>query len=204
MTDKKTITGCTSYKDFSAQQHDVAFSVFESFLTKIRPNRILEIGTAGGGFTLFLRDTLDKIGLTDVPIKSFEVHEMTWYDTLREKNIEVNIVNIFNYAYNAVEATESVVPFIQEPGTTLILCDGGYKIGEFNAIAPYIKVGDYIMAHDYSSTLEYFNEHIYEKIWNWCEVQDFHIADVCNEYHLEKYKEDDFQKVVWTCRKKVK
>jgi cephalosporin hydroxylase len=43
------ITGHTSYKGLTAQQHTNVFDVFRNFLSEIRPKRILEIGTAGGG-----------------------------------------------------------------------------------------------------------------------------------------------------------
>jgi hypothetical protein len=34
------VTGHTSYKGYSAQQHNDAFEVFKNFLTEIRPKRI--------------------------------------------------------------------------------------------------------------------------------------------------------------------
>jgi cephalosporin hydroxylase len=60
----REVLGHTQYKGYTAQQHYDAFDVFKPFISEIKPKRILEIGTAGGGFTLFLRDTLDEIGLT--------------------------------------------------------------------------------------------------------------------------------------------
>lgn len=201
---EKKITGATSYKGLTAQQHDDAIKIFENFLTEIRPSRVLEIGTAGGGFILAIRDILNNIGLESSPIKTFDVYECNWYNVLRENNIEVNIENIFDHSYFNLEKPERIVPFIQEEGTTLVLCDGGFKIGEFNSITPYLKVGDFIMAHDYSSDLNYFNEHINNKIWNWCEIKDSDIDEVSNFHNLIKYDSETFQKVVWTCRKKIK
>lgn len=200
----KTITGHTAYKGLTAQQHEDAFEVFKKFITEIKPKRILEIGTAGGGFTLFLRDVLNGIGLADSKIKTFEVLECNWYERLRNEDIEVLIENIFDYSYLHLEKPEKIVPFIREDGTTLVLCDGGYKIGEFNSISDYLKTGDYIMAHDYSCDIEYFNNNVLNKIWNWCEIMDSSIESACLKNNLEKYNEEEFQKVVWTCRKKIK
>jgi cephalosporin hydroxylase len=81
------VTGHTSYKGLTAQQHNDVFDVFKNFLSEIKPKRILEIGTAGGGFTLFLRETLNELGLEDTPIKSFDVHECPWYDDIRKQNV---------------------------------------------------------------------------------------------------------------------
>lgn len=55
------------------QQRPEISDAFEKLLTKIKPKQIIEIGTAGGGTTLSIRETLDEIGLSDTTIKSFEV-----------------------------------------------------------------------------------------------------------------------------------
>lgn len=194
--------GHTQYKGFTAQQHENVFGVFRSFLNEIRPRRILEIGTAGGGFTLFLRDTLNEIGLNDTIIKSFDVVECSWYNELRKHNIEIIIENIFDHSYINLEKPEMIVPFIQENGSTLVLCDGGHKIGEFNMIAPHIKVGDFIMAHDYIDTWENFKENYIEKIWNWCEIEEKYIENISNKCNLLPYNKESFDKVVWVCKTK--
>lgn len=197
-----TITGSTSYKGYTAQQHEDVFAVFEEFLAEIRPSRILEIGTAGGGLTLFLRHTLNKLGLDNSTIRSLEVHEMKWYDTIRSENIQIEILNVFDHAYFNLEKPEEIVPYIQQEGVTLVLCDGGYKIGEFNSIAPHIKVGDYIMAHDYIDTLDNYKENYVNKIWNWCEIEEKHIEKVSIEHNLVHFNKEKFDKVAWVCKRK--
>ena len=198
-----TVIGHTSYKGYTAQQHNDFFEVFENFLKDIKPKQILEIGTAGGGFILYLRDILDSIGLKDTKIKSFEVLDCSWYDKLRENNIEIYIENIFDYSYQNLEKPDKVVPFIQNDGTTLVLCDGGYKIGEFRMLSPFLKVGDFIMAHDYIDTVENFNENFKGKIWDWCEIKDSDINESCEKNKLIPYNKENFDKIVWVCRKKI-
>ena len=197
------VIGHTAYKGYTAQQHENAFSVFEEFLKEIRPSQILEIGTAGGGFTLFLRDVLNSIGLENTPIKSFDVLPCAWYDNIRAHNIEINIENIFDHSYMNLEKPEKVVPFIQQDGVTLVLCDGGFKIGEFRMLSDYLKVGDFIMAHDYVDNLENFEANYLGKIWNWCEIKDSDIAQACEKNNLVPYNKENFDKAVWVCRKKV-
>jgi cephalosporin hydroxylase len=199
-----SITGCTQYKGLSAQQHIDVFRIFREFIADIKPKRVLEIGTAGGGLTLFLRDTLNELGLKYTKIKTFDVYEQPWYNILKDNDIEVIIDNIFDQSYLNLEKPEKIIPYIQEEGLTLVLCDGGHKIGEFNMIAPYLKTGDFIMAHDYIDTWENYKENYVDKIWNWCEVEDKHIKKISEEFNLIPYNKDKFDKVVWVCRQKIK
>lgn len=203
MSDVKIISGCTFYKGLTAQQHEDVFVTFQEFLAEIKPARILEIGTAGGGLTLFLRHTLNSIGLESSIIRSFEVHEMEWYNNIRAENIDIRIINVFDHAYLSLEKPEEIVPFIQEDGVTLVLCDGGHKIAEFNTIAPHIKVGDYIMAHDYVDLWENFKENYVGKIWDWCEIEEKYIEKISIEHNLIHVNKEKFDKVVWVCKQKI-
>lgn len=191
------VIGHTSYEGLTVQQHKGVFEVFDEFLADIKPARILEIGTAGGGLTLFIRHKLP-----DTPILTFEVYDQPWYDRLRENNVDVKIENIFNHAYNALEKPEAIEPYIQQEGITLVLCDGGHKIGEFNAIAPLLKKGDFIMAHDYVVNQEEFDKNYYNKIWDWMEIQESNIQQVSEEQNLVGYNQENFSKVVWVCKRK--
>jgi cephalosporin hydroxylase len=197
------VTGHTSYRGLTTQQHNDAFDIFKTFLNEIKPKRVLEIGTAGGGLTLFIRHVLDEIGLTSTPIKSFDVVECNWYNDIRKENVEILIENIFDQSYLNLEKPEKIVPYIQENGTTLVLCDGGHKIGEFNMIAPFIKPGDFIMAHDYVDTWENYKENYVDKIWNWCEIEEKYIDEVSKKHNLIHYNKEIFDKVVWVCKQKL-
>lgn len=197
------ITGHTEYKGYTAQQHKDVFSVFKEFLKEIRPKRILEIGTAGGGFTLFLREHLNELNLENSIIKSFDVVECKWYNELRGKNIEILIENLFDKSYTVLENKQFVESFIQQEGTTLVLCDGGSKINEFNLLAPFLKVGDFIMAHDYIDTYENYKQNYVDKIWNWCEIEEKYIEKISSECNLIPFKKESFDKVVWVCKQKI-
>ena len=191
------------YKGLKAQQHPEAFNVFLNFLNQIKPARILEIGTAGGGFTLFVRDALNALGLATTTYKSFDIEEQDSYSLLRQNNVEVNIENIFDSDYQNIEKYSHVEPFIQEEGATLVLCDGGNKITEFNTIAPLLKPQDFIMAHDYVESYAVFKEKFFSKIWNWCEIQESHIEQTSKECGLVPYGQNSFAPVVWVCKQKV-
>lgn len=194
------VLGHTTYNGYTAQQHNDFVIVFKKFLTEIKPSRVLEIGTAGGGFILAIRELLNEIGLSDTPIKSFEVINQTFYDELRSKNIEIIIDNIFDHSYLNLVKPESIVPYIQSEGVTLVFCDGGHKIGEFNSIAPHIKKGDFIMAHDYVDTWENYKTNYVDKIWNWCEIEEKYISEISQKENLQFYNKEDFDKIVWVCK----
>jgi hypothetical protein len=198
------VRGHTAYKGYTAQQVDDFYPTIKKFLEEVRPARILEIGTAGGGFILAVKDILNEMGLSNVPVKTFDVIESPYYKGLRSHNVEVNIENIFDQPYLNLVKPERIVPYIQEEGTTVVFCDGGHKIGEFNSIAPHIKTGDFILAHDYIDTWDNFQTNYRDKIWNWCEVEEKYIEKVSIEQGLESYNKEEFDKIVWVCKNKVK
>lgn len=199
---ENNIIGCTVYKHFSAQQQDNYQDVFTKFLQEQNFDRILEIGTAGGGFTLYLRDTLPN-----AEILSYDIYDVKWYDDIRKHNVDIRVQNIFddhimNITTSANVTDEYALNFIRNSKKLLILCDGGNKIAEFKCLSKYLKQGDFIMAHDYSLSVDYFKEHIKGKIWNWCEITEEHISDSCKLHNLEDYNREEFQRIVWVCKQK--
>jgi hypothetical protein len=95
---------------------------------------------------------------------------------------------------------EEVINYIQGDGITIVLCDGGWKIGEFNLISNYIKNGDFILAHDYAEDKEKFELKIKNKIWNWHEISESDIFDACERNNLQDYQRNIFESVVWVCK----
>ena len=93
--------------------------------------------------------------------------------------------------------------FIQRPGRTLVLCDGGFKRFEVPFLARFLKNGDIIMSHDYAKDFDYFESHIRNKIWNWMEIQDRDIQGCMHKYNLDKIMEETFDPVVWVCLERV-
>lgn len=185
------------YMGHCAQQNPNAFKVFYDFLDKKRPSRILEIGTAMGGFTIFLKIVCDELGL-DIPIRSYDIHGRQSYETMIGMGIDVRVQDIFTEGYQDV--IQDALDFIQDDGPTLVLCDGGHKISEFNLLSKFIKSGDYIMAHDYASDEEYFNNHVNGVLWNWHEIKDSDIQTSVDEYKLKPFMHNEFQEAVWVCK----
>ena len=196
------ISGFFIYRNLMTMQHPSIEENFTKLLTELKPVKVLEIGTSSGGLTLLLRDILDNNGLESTRLVSYDVNDPIYLRNYVNEgvNIELKVENIFNQQYDKLENGQNVIDIITSEGTTLVLCDGGSKKNEFRILSDYLKVGDVIMAHDYSPNESYFQEHINNKIWNWLEIQDSDINESCINNNLKPYMEEDFRKVVWVCK----
>ena len=190
----------SAFKNHTAQQSHFAYEVFYKFLSEIKPDRILEIGTALGGFTQFLKICVDDIGI-NTKILSYDITDRPWYTDMIIAGIDVRVENVFTEGF--LDCNQEVINFIQQQGTTIILCDGGYKIGEFNLLSTKMKLGDYILAHDYAKDRKIFESEIKNKIWNWFEIQESDIEISCINNGLTDHERSAFNGAAWICKKKT-
>lgn len=190
---------------FMSQHHDTP-KVFKEFLGVVRPVRILEIGTFHGGLTLLLRDILDGMDLKDSIIRTYDINEQEFLKPLvTERKVEVCTKNLFNDNYSDwlnEDSQQEIYDYINQNGTTIVLCDGGCKKCEFNLITPMLKENDIIMAHDYAPTTEYFEKYMRDKIWNWHEIRDNDIDKICQQHNLKLYLQDLLLSIAWACYRK--
>ena len=56
--------------------------------------------------------------------------------------------------------------------------------------------------HSRHDLVEYFEEAINNRIWNWCEITDADIQDAMDRNNFQDYMRDEFQNVAWMCRRK--
>lgn len=192
--------GISGFKHYAAQQNHNAYRVFYNFIKEVAPAQILEIGTALGGFTDFLNEVRESLKL-NTKILSYDIYDKPWYDEMREKGIDIRVESIF---LNEKEDSfrEETINFIKNSGTTIVLCDGGHKIREFNVCAEYLKPGDFMLAHDYAKDSKTFEEVINQKIWNWHEIEEKDIEESCIKYNLRDYNQIIFNNVAWVCKQK--
>ena len=112
----------------------------------------------------------------------------------------MRVENIFSDDWSSVK--QEVIDFIKSDGITIVLCDGGWKIGEFNVLSNYIKPDDFILAHDFSTSREVYENEIKNKIWNWCEITEEDIKEAVDRNNLKPYNQDRFSQAVWACKYK--
>lgn len=178
------------YKGIFSQQNKNFYPVFEKLFSLNKIERILEIGTATGGFIRAIRD------LTDAQIITYDIIETKHKAVLEENNIIVNVKSVF-------EDFDFVEDYISKKGQVLVLCDGGNKIKEFGVFSHLLKSGDIIMAHDYSYDENLYQAYIKNHVWRWCEIQYKDIALPVELNNLEPFMTEEFQEAVWTCWKKA-
>ena len=189
----------SAFDNYPAQQTHNVYEIFYKFLLDVKPKRIIEIGTAMGGFTMFLKKISIETNL-NFDVITYDINENYNYQALIDAGIELNIQNVFDENYSTV--SESVLNLIKSEGTTIVLCDGGHKISEFNLLSKYIKPGDFILAHDYSKTIDEFKSEIFKKVWNWCEITYDDIENSINSNDLYEYNPSIFKNAAWGCFKK--
>lgn len=171
------------------QQNKAFYPAFQKLFEQENITRIVEIGTASGGFIHSIRS------ITDVPIITYDIVETRHKSRLESKNIEVRVMDAFM-------DLDRIADYIQQDGQTLVLCDGGNKPREFNTLSRVLKPNDIIMAHDYVIDDHYYNSYIKENVWKWCEIKFKDIAIAVDAYGLEPLLQDDFDLAVWCCFKK--
>lgn len=128
-----------------AQSYSALYMLEWFFKIRHDIKRIIEIGTGHGGMSVYLSMWAWSLGGTfeTYDIKSYQKNEDLCHllDSLTGTFV---LGDVFEEPYKS-----SVIKSIQAPGAVLLFCDGGDKIKEVNAFAPYLKHRDCIMAHDY-------------------------------------------------------
>lgn len=202
--DLKNNQGLIIINGHAAQQNHHAPYAFAELLSVVRPKRILEIGTALGGFTWFLKTVADD-NFIPIEILTYDIYRREWFDDLQQQGIaDFRTQSIWKNDHNARDGIiEDAISFVRQDGVSIVLCDGGAKIEEFKEIAPHLKVGDIIMAHDYASSKDVFEQTVRGILWNWCEITDDDIRDTCSKNGLVPFMDEQFSKAVWVCRRKM-
>lgn len=196
-TNLETNDSLSYYLNYASQQNHNAYEVFYNLLNEIKPKRILEIGTALGGFTSFL-NIVSKENNLNIDILTYDIYARPCYSDMRDDGIDVRVENVFGDNFEKVN--DEVIKYIQQDGITIVLCDGGDKIREFNLLSNYIKRNDLIMAHDYAYDIDKYQKDIQYKIWNWCEITEYDIYEASVKNNLINYSQNIFDNIVWVCK----
>ena len=225
MNKQNLINGCFSYQGVTIMQHEGVKEVFVELFKQTTPVRILEIGTSYGGLTLLLRDTLDELGMNSTKLITWDIHPhgKKTVDGRRgpciDSRIECRVENLFDYKDIVIvpEKRDEVASIIASEGTTIVMCDGAYKMREVTMLFPFLKSGDIIMAHDYHPDKTVFDSMSTEELqaknlWGWCEVWDDnggifdHLAGTVGNLKVPDdvvfCMKPEFAAVAWVCMRK--
>ena len=154
--------GIFNYKNYSMQQNNRLFDYLPEFFQEHQFDHVVEIGTSGGGFALYLHELSNTYNFT---FRTYDVenrlHETPPFD-FRHKS-----------AWDG-EGYNEIIDTLNLPGKVLLVVDGGDKPKEINLYSSHLKTNDVVMCHDYAPTKQYHEEHLdttpYR--WNWLEIED--------------------------------
>lgn len=181
---------------YMMQNHKI-FPLFKEFFTHNKFQTIVEIGTANGGFTIFLADSTKE---DQTKIYSYDIHEIG--EHLKGEQYKTCGVNFRIANAHARDTEKEIANLIKYGGKTAVFCDGGDKIKEVNIFARHLKSGDFILAHDYAPDVPTFSQIVQGKIWNWLEIQYAPIKEAIEGNGIEQYYPEVFQQGAWFCGKK--
>lgn len=183
------------YRGVIIQQSKNVPSVFVEFFGRVKPSRILEIGSSFGGLSMLMEDILEEL---DIECEIISVDVKNRGQT--NKKTRFIIENIFNEDYSL--KSEEYSRFIQQEGISVVICDGGNKVKEFNELCNFLKDEDFIMAHDYAESRKFFIEEIKGKKWNGLEITEKGISDCSKRNNLQHFMKDEMANIAWVCKQK--
>jgi hypothetical protein len=164
---------------------------FEKPFIKILNNfdRIIEIGTWKGGFTVFLYINAKS----DCELISYEI-DPSIPEIPEEYGIDLRIGDCFEDSYDEIKN------LIIEPNKkVLLLCDGGDKVKEVQTFCQYLKPEDVIMCHDYADNFEEWLSYALPVGWMGpIESSKDELRNTIKEQNLKEYKHyKEFCSIFW-------
>lgn len=122
-------------------QHPKFVYVIDKILSGFDFARIVELGTFTGNLSLyFLLWALERNS------------EFLTYDLFEYEQTKLKKLLNFDKHFRQVDilfALDEIAEECGKPGKTVLFCDNGNKIIEFNALSDKIKKGDMIITHDW-------------------------------------------------------
>jgi cephalosporin hydroxylase len=157
-------------------------TIFKHFINSdIRIGRIIELGTAHGGLSVLFGMFACSYGCKYI---TYDIHDTPNYkDLFKRLDIDFRKKDIFA---NENEIAEE----IKKEDITILFCDGGDKIKEFNIFSKYLKKGDVILAHDYAQDDEFYKNYCQNNIWSFYEINYASIKDAVEKNNLKPFLED--------------
>jgi len=170
-------------------QNQTAMLAMSILLDIIKPKNIIEFGTGTGGLSVLI-GIWSK--LNGANFRTYDNNDQRLYAEIFNK-LGIEFICCDVHALHG-----DIIPHIQQPGVSLVLCDDGNKHQELEEYAPHLKPYDYIMMHDYSRDLDAYNSRIKPKYWDWHESSEF----AGTQLGLTPVYERLLEYAVWGCFRK--
>jgi len=122
--------------ELEMSQNAIAPGMWSNVILREAPARVIEIGTCKGGLSSLLSFICGEVKA-----------KFTTMDTRASLIYELAPCGQF-LQWDCFQHQEEIMAWIGSPGQTILLCDGGNKMLEFNTFVRALKPGDIIAAHD--------------------------------------------------------
>jgi len=157
-------------------------TIFKYFINQnIKIGRIIELGTAHGGLSVLFGVFALAYGCKYITYDIFDTPN--YKDLFNRLDVDFRQKDIFANEQEIVEE-------IQKEDVTILFCDGGNKIKEFNIFSNYLKKGDVILAHDYAENDESYKNYNHNNIWSFYEINYASIKNAVEKNNLKPFLED--------------
>lgn len=163
------------YAGRPVRQHPRMCEVFPTLFGLERFDRILELGSAAGGLSVWLAEHLAHD--IPLPIVSYDLQPPEPHPA-----VDFRAADILAFPAEICE-------LITGAGRVLVLCDNGDKPKEFRGYATHLKPGDVMMAHDLG-----FDD------WPWYEIKESDVEETCQRLGLEPFHAPLMRTAAWLSR----
>lgn len=174
---------------FPMSQNRLAVPSWSYFFEHVPAARVIELGTNCGGFTVCL-GIMGK--QWDFQVTTFDTGDNPatggrlgpWFDFLGISFYQADVLS--------EPAIHQISEMIKLPGVTVLACDNGNKIKEWNTYAKALKPGDCLLAHDIHPDC-----HEHREVWGWGEIRVEDVKDSILEDDLWPFLYEEMAMGAW-------
>lgn len=131
----------TTFLGNLARQAPKSLAMWELLLNKGKFTRIIELGTWQGALSLYF-----ALFCIERDMEFYTYDHIDYLQTPLKKLIDFNK---YFYKLDIYKNIDKIGALVSAKGKTLLFCDGGNKIAEFNSLSKFLKIGDVIGTHDW-------------------------------------------------------
>lgn len=183
--------GSSTFFGLLMAQNQNALMAYSTLLNHLSNNnqkigRIIEIGCANGGLSILFKLFSMSYGCD---FMTYDIFNSTIHkDIFKSLNVDFRLINCF-------DENAKIKEEIEKEGITILLCDGGNKVREFEVFSKYLKPNDIILVHDYID----YNQQEPHKYWCCEESNNIQLQKSITENNIIPFMYMDFLKAATFC-----